>query len=131
MTVIRCNGCRAVLASLTAPCRCRSVGAPRPQPATASASPAPRTRRRAAGRAVEDAMRDALVAAGFRPDEHFIREFAFAIDEGRGYRADFRLVGHPILLEVEGGAHAIKRQHLEDCQRSSLAAALGWRVLRV
>jgi len=75
-------------------------------------------------------MRDALERAGWRADEHYIREYAWALEEGRAYRADFRLLGFPILVEVEGGAHAIKRQHRDDCERASLAAALGWRVLR-
>lgn len=130
MTTIRCNGCGTTLASLTAACRCRAVGAPRSAPAPARAASGPKPRQRA-GRAVEEAMRDALVAAGFRSDDDFVREYSWALDEGRGYRADFRLVGFPVLLECEGGAHALKRQHLEDCQRASLAAALGWRVLRV
>ena len=36
---ITCNACRAPLASIAAPCRCRKVGEPRPAPAPA---PAPR-----------------------------------------------------------------------------------------
>lgn len=129
---IRCNACNTPLSSLTAACRCRAVGAPRPVAAPSVEAPRRAARTRgAAGRAVEAAMRDALVAAGFRPDDDFIREYAWALDEGRGYRADFRFVGWPILLEVEGQVHAIKAQRLADCQRASLAAALGWRVLRV
>ena len=133
---IRCNACGTSLPTLTAPCRCKSVAtgqrdrfAPS-MPATAERATS-KPKRPRAGLAVENAMRDALVAAGYVEDDDFIREYSWALDEGRGYRADFRFVGQSVLLECEGGAHAIKRQHLEDCQRASVAAALGWRVLRV
>ena len=77
-------------------------------------------------------MLQALLAAGWRRDVDFVREYAWAVDEGRGYRADFAFLrGADVLVEVEGGAHALKRQHREDCERASLAAALGYRVVRV
>jgi len=50
---IRCNACGTSLPTLSAPCRCRSVGAPRPV-----AAPAVETEQRAArtrGAAVESA----------------------------------------------------------------------------
>jgi len=134
---IRCNACGTSLASLTAPCRCKNVHgerdrfAPPPSMPTKAAAVAPKPKRPRAGLAVENAMRDALVAAGYVEDHDFVRESGWAVEEGRAYRADFRFLGVPVLLECEGGAHAIKRQHLDDCQRASLAAALGYRVLRV
>jgi hypothetical protein len=84
-----------------------------------------------AGLALETAMRDALVAAGYVEDDDFVREYAFALDEGRAYRFDFRFLGTDVAVEVEGQAHSIKRQRHDDCEKASLAAALGYRVVRV
>ncbi len=130
---IRCNACGTPLPTLTAPCRCKSVVTgerDRFAPAATASKPV-KTKRPRAGLAVENAMRDALVAAGYVEDADFVRESGWAVEDGRSFRADFRFLGVPLLLEVEGGAHALKRQHREDCERASLAAALGYRVLRV
>ena len=77
------------------------------------------------------------------------REFQFAKPMGRKFRADFRLIGTNILLEVEGGVYArqdAKRcpyckatpvgRHVtgkgfeNDLQKYNLAALLGYIVLR-
>ena len=129
---IRCNACGTSLASLTAPCRCKNAKGERDRFAPpVPAPPASKPKRPRAGLAVETAMRDALVAAGYVEDDDFVREYAFALDEGRAYRFDFRFLGTDVAVEVEGGAHAVKRQHRDDCEKASLAAALGYRVVRV
>ncbi len=128
---IRCNACRTSLPTLTAPCRCRKVAGHVERSVPPIAAPASKPKRPRAGLAVETAMRDALVAAGYVEDDDFVRESGWAVEEGRAYRADFRFLGVPLLVECEGGAHALKRQHRDDCERASLAAALGYRVVRV
>jgi len=128
---IRCNACGTSLASLTAPCRCRKVAGHVERSVPPIAAPASKPKRPRAGLAVETAMRDALVAAGYVEGDDFVREYAFALDEGRAYRFDFRFLGTDVAVEVEGGAHAVKRQHRDDCEKASLAAALGYRVVRV
>jgi hypothetical protein len=129
---IRCNACGTSLASLTAPCRCKNVHGERDRFAPAApVAPASKPKRPRAGLAAETAMRDALVAAGYVEDDDFVREYAFALDEGRAYRFDFRFLGTDVAVEIEGGAHAVKRQHRDDCEKASLAAALGYRVVRV
>lgn len=87
--------------------------------------------RPAPGRETERAMESALIAEGFRLGEDFVREYSWAVDQGRGYRADFGFLRIRLLVECEGGAHRVKRQHLIDCQRASLAAALGYLVVRI
>lgn len=109
----------------------RHLLAGRIPPPVAPTTTAPKPKRPRAGLAVETALRDALVAAGYVEDDDFVREYAFALDEGRGYRFDFRFLGTDVAVEVEGGAHTVKRQHREDCEKASLAAALGYRVVRV
>jgi len=128
---IRCNACGTSLPTLTAPCRCRKVAGHVERSVPPIAAPASKPKRPRAGLAVETAMRDALVAAGYVEDDDFVREYAFALDEGRAYRFDFRFLGTDVAVEVEGGAHAVKRQHRDDCEKASLAAALGYRVVRV
>ena len=63
----------------------------------------------------------------------FEREFVVA--PPRKYRADF-FIGHDLLIEVEGGAwvngrHSRGSGMENDCEKSALAAARGYRFMRV
>lgn len=86
------------------------------------------------GLAAELALAERLNAAGLVGWES---QYFWALDErsaaGRPiqYRADFAFVKARVLVESEGGAHTVRRQHAVDCHRTSLAAALGWRMVRV
>ncbi|MEL4299832.1 hypothetical protein [Acinetobacter ursingii] len=63
----------------------------------------------------------------------FTQEFRFNPD--RRWKADFRIDGFPILVEVEGGVHCNGRHtrgegYTADCEKYSVAAAMGWFVIR-
>lgn len=77
----------------------------------------------------EDALAQQLAAVGIA----FEREFAF--HPTRKWRADFRLQGFDVLVEVEGGVHAMGRHQRPkgfqaDLDKYNAAATLGWTVLR-
>ena len=97
-----------------------------------------------AGRAAEDAMAEQLIDAGYLsvawlspstvPDASvvFVRQYAWALYQGRGFAFDFAWPATKIALEVCGGAHAAGRKKVKaDVERSGLAASLGWRVVTV
>ena len=97
---------------------------------------------RPAGRAAEDAMAVQLVhwfdiGALTERDEvgvHniYVRQFAWALAQGRGFAFDFAWPAIKVALEVVGGAHAAGRAKVKaDVERSGLAASLGWRVVTV
>lgn len=63
----------------------------------------------------------------------FEREFRFY--EGRRWRADFKIVDYPILIEVEGGVwsngrHTRGKGFEGDCEKYNQAAILGYHVLK-
>ncbi|WP_151832104.1 hypothetical protein [Acinetobacter ursingii] len=63
----------------------------------------------------------------------FTQEFRFNPD--RRWKADFRIDGFPILVEVEGGVHCNGRHtrgegYTADCEKYSVAAIHGWTVIR-
>lgn len=63
----------------------------------------------------------------------FTQEFRFNPD--RRWKADFRIDDFPILVEVEGGVHCNGRHtrgegYTADCEKYSVAAAMGWFVIR-
>ncbi|MCU4495312.1 hypothetical protein KTI55_01825 [Acinetobacter ursingii] len=63
----------------------------------------------------------------------FTQEFRFNPD--RRWKADFRIDGFPILVEVEDGVHCNGRHtrgegYTADCEKYSVAAAMGWFVIR-
>ncbi|MDQ1207253.1 very-short-patch-repair endonuclease [Acinetobacter baylyi] len=63
----------------------------------------------------------------------FTQEFRFNPD--RRWKADFRIDDYPILVEVEGGVHCNGRHtrgegYTADCEKYSVAAAMGWFVIR-
>ncbi|HCJ0348599.1 TPA: hypothetical protein NQH15_000294 [Acinetobacter baumannii] len=61
------------------------------------------------------------------------QEYRFNPD--RRWKADFRIEGYQILVEVEGGAfcngrHTRGQGYTDDCEKYSTAAAMGWTVIR-
>lgn len=131
-------------------CSCKTVRAPQTarSSATAPTSPAgpaarasPRGRARA-GRAAADALVAALAARGFPPvsaldprcwvlpTSILVREYAWALDVGRDFRADVAFPALRVLVEVKGGAHAAGRaKQRADVEREGLAVSLGYRLL--
>ena len=47
----------------------------------------------------------------------------------RRFQADAAYPSERVLLEIEGGAHAVKAQRVHDVKRRQLAESAGWRVL--
>ena len=80
----------------------------------------------------EDLMAFQLDAIGLKG--LYVREFRF--DPTRRWRADFAFPAAMVLLEVEGG-HWINGRHSRgtgfeaDCEKYTIAAVLGYRVIRV
>lgn len=63
----------------------------------------------------------------------FEQEFKFHPD--RKWRADFHIIGHKLLVEVEGGIwsggrHTRAKGYIGDMEKYNAAVALGYRVLR-
>lgn len=63
----------------------------------------------------------------------YVQEYRFNPD--RRWKADFRIEGYQILVEVEGGAfsngrHTRGEGYTSDCEKYSTAAAMGWTVIR-
>lgn len=63
----------------------------------------------------------------------FEQEFKFHPD--RKWRADFHIVGHKLLVEVEGGIwsggrHTRGKGYIGDMEKYNAAVGLGYRVLR-
>ena len=63
----------------------------------------------------------------------FEQEFKFHPD--RKWRADFHIVGHMLLVEVEGGIwsggrHTRAKGYIGDMEKYNAAVGLGYRVLR-
>lgn len=80
---------------------------------------------------LEDALARLIRVAGL-PEP--TREARFI--EGRRFRADFMWPDHKLLLEVDGGQwvggrHVRPQGFARDCEKASLAAIAGWRVLHV
>jgi very-short-patch-repair endonuclease len=75
----------------------------------------------------------------------FVREFTFAKEMGRRWRADFLVdpskakvwgISPSILVEIDGGGFVAGRHTRgvgveQDCEKMSAAAILGYRVIRV
>lgn len=57
-----------------------------------------------------------------------VEQYPFCL--GRKYRFDFAFPSLMLAIEVEGGAHGIKKQYQHDCERSNMALLLGWKVFR-
>ena len=80
----------------------------------------------------EDLMAFQLDAIGLKG----LYELEFRFDPTRRWRADFAFPAAMVLLEVEGG-HWINGRHSRgsgfeaDCEKYTIAAVLGYRVIRV
>ncbi|RLI72244.1 MAG: hypothetical protein DRP02_02200 [Candidatus Gerdarchaeota archaeon] len=63
----------------------------------------------------------------------YVAEYQFY--EKRKWRADFALLEHKILIEIEGGVYSGGRHTRgsgfeKDCEKYNMATALGWKVFR-
>jgi very-short-patch-repair endonuclease len=72
-----------------------------------------------------------MTAVGLEPE----REYMFAKDIGRRWRADFAFPEKKVLIEVEGGVWVRGRHNrgqgfINDCEKYNAAAEMGWTVLR-
>lgn len=64
----------------------------------------------------------------------FVREYPFAAQHGRKWRADF-FVAPDVLIEVDGGVWSNGRHnrgagYTEDCEKMNFAVVHGYKVLR-
>lgn len=64
----------------------------------------------------------------------FVREYPFAAQYGRNWRADF-YISPTLLIEVDGGTwsggrHTRGAGFAEDCEKTNFAVMKGYRVLR-
>lgn len=80
---------------------------------------------------LEETLKLHLMAAGLWP--RCVRELQFA--KPRKFRADFAFTHAMLLIECEGGVwrggrHTRGAGFLKDCEKTNLAAELGYRVLR-
>jgi hypothetical protein len=62
------------------------------------------------------------------------KEFQFYTD--RKWRADYKVVGHKVLIELEGGIYTKSRHttaggYIEDCMKYNKAQLLGYTVYRI
>lgn len=94
-------------------------------PSSSPAAPAPTKPK--PGHAAEDALCASLDSAGL---VGYQRQYAFAKALGRRYQADVAYVAERLLCEVDGQVHSIKDKRERDCARDSIAAILGWRIIR-
>lgn len=109
---------------------------PEPKPADA-----PKVKRPASGAMAEIAMRAILNDLGYVAIEDatettpagivYVAEFTFAPHERR-WRCDFCLVVKRLAIEVDGGAHASRKEHFgKDTEKRGELAARGYRVVTV
>lgn len=64
------------------------------------------------------------------------REYSFAKDIGRRFRADFAHLEMRVLIEIEGGIwtqgrHTNPVGYSKDCDKYNLATLYGWKVIRL
>lgn len=81
------------------------------------------------GAVLEQAVEGLLVSLGLVRDVDYARQYAYGVDAGRSWAADFCLFKPHALLECNGQVHAIKGNREADSLKWSYAAAHGWRVL--
>ena len=58
-------------------------------------------------------------------------EYRFAKSVGRNFRADLAYPDRMLLLEIDGGAHAIRKRQEETVLRGQVAQSLGYRTITV
>jgi very-short-patch-repair endonuclease len=80
------------------------------------------------GSILEAATLLALTEAGYVRDLDFICQYHFA-DE-RNFAADFGFPKQRVLAECIGQAHSISGKRDVDCERESIAASRGWRIVK-
>lgn len=98
----------------------RAITSPQAAPAPSKPKPKP-------GEVSEDALCAALDSAGLKG---YQRQYPFAKALGRRYQADVAYLSERLLVEVDGQVHSIKDKRERDCARDSIAAILGWRIVR-
>lgn len=59
------------------------------------------------------------------------REFRFAAELGRLFRADLAYPDRKLLIEVDGGCHAVRKRWHDGILRGQIAQQLGYRTLTV
>lgn len=59
------------------------------------------------------------------------REFRFALKIGRKFRADLAYPDKMLLIEIDGGCHAVKQRWHDGILRGQIAQQLGYRVIVV
>lgn len=102
--------------------------------ADACGTKAPVVKRPDAGLANESELASRMTDAGlvgWEPQFYWATNERTETGKPRLYRADFAFPKQMVLVESEGGAHTVRRQHAADCLRASIAAALGYRMVRV
>lgn len=148
-----CMGCKVrgdLIFNRVFGCRCKTAGttqtnAPAPTPGNPAgvvpARASPRGRRRAGNPAVDAlvaglAARNVPLVGNLDPDRVIlplwilVREYAWALDVGREFRADLAFPALRLLIEVKGGAHAAGRaKQRADVEREGMAVSMGYRVL--
>lgn len=149
----QCMGCRvrgALVGVRIIGCRCRTVAGPKtiaPARTPRKSSPDVPARARCRGRRRTGNLAVAALVAGLAargypelralnpktwilPTMILVREYAWALEVGRDFRADVAFPVLRILVEVKGGAHAAGRaKQRADVEREGLAVSLGYRVL--
>lgn len=60
-----------------------------------------------------------------------ICEFKFAMSIGRQYRADLAWENRKLLVEVDGGCHAVRKRWHDGILRGQIAQQLGYRIVTV
>ena len=58
-------------------------------------------------------------------------EYRFAKSIGRNFRADLAWPALKLLLEIDGGAHAIRKRQEQTVLRGQVAQSLGYRIITV
>ena len=80
----------------------------------------------------EDRVYELWLEQGGPPLE---RQYGFA-EPLRKYRADFAHVPTKVLIECQGGVYSHSKYArgagiIKDCERSNIAARLGWHIVRI
>lgn len=122
-TCSRCGGKHAVSKSPTGAIVAEGCG-----------TKAPVVKRPDAGLANESELASRMNDAGlvgWEPQFYWALAERTPTGKPRQYHSDFAFPASMLLVEVDGQVHAIKDKRARDCERASLAAALGYRMIRL